>query len=258
MPRQRARPACNHREFTLTFYQNVTRQTLAHGGLRIFAPIAYSAVRETQIVPVVVIEALALASWFPICWHDDGAGPALVALRSVLTDGSHQPPGSPDSFNSLPLALKAYPFVVGQRSDDSAEQLIDDAVPDRPTDLGATIMKPDGKPGRGAEQRLRAAAAYDEAQPLTAAITDELVKADLLEPWPLAYETADGKATVDNLFVLRPVETLGPRLFGFVSKFGPDGASLIGAHRLSLFRAGVLVKTAQAASRASAPAPVDG
>src|SRR6185369_2199867 len=96
-----------------SLYENYRPLELSDGDKRIFAPIAYPQVRRAQLVPIVHIEALNLAAWFPICWQIKETSAVLVVLRSLLRDGSRQPSGSPELPASLPLALRAYPFVVG-------------------------------------------------------------------------------------------------------------------------------------------------
>lgn len=233
-------------------YEKCTPLTTAHGDMRIFAPIAYPRVRQAQIVPIVHIEAFALASWFPICWHAGDPRPTLVVLRSLRRDGACQPPGSPEAPASLPLALRAYPFVVGAMNGHARESKLSiaDAIPDQPTDVGAPIMTPEGKAGRGAQMRLRAVAAYIEASEFTVAMTDHLHKSELLEPWPLEFEVSSETIAVPNLLVVRQDQFDSPKIFRFIKELGPVAASFLGAHRISLFRAGVLVQAARSAADA--------
>ncbi len=81
--------------------------------------------------------------------------------------------------SSLPLMLRAYPFAVAapQRNAAAGAQYFEDATADRPTDIGAAILLPDGRPGRGAQMRLRAVQAYVEARQITDDMTDMLASA---------------------------------------------------------------------------------
>lgn len=237
-------------------YEKCGPLTAAHGDMRIFAPIAYPKVRHAQIVPIVHIEAFALASWFPICWHVREPRPTLVVLRSLQRDGSCQPPGSPDTATSLPLALRAYPFAVGAMNGEAAQRklLIADAIPDQPTDVGAPIMTPEGQAGRGAQMRLRAVAAFIEAAEFTDGMTEDLCKNDLLEPWRLEFDVGSRPIVVPDLLVVRAGDFNTPKIFRFIRNFGSVAASFLGAHRISLYRAGILV---QAARSAAAPPQVN-
>jgi hypothetical protein len=230
-------------------YENVGPLTAASGVARIYAPIAYSIVRSLQVVPIVHIEAVAVASWFPICWRVDPAGCQLVALRSLYRDGSHQPVGSPESASSLPLILRAYPFVVESSPSDGDQVMLEASVPDRPTDVGATILTSDGKPGRGADLRLRAVAGYRSALPFTQELTRELEKRDMLEPWPLNLESVPGVDPLDDLKIVRQSTYDSPAMFQFIRKFGPAAAIFLGAHRISLFRAGNLFQAAKSTNQ---------
>lgn len=229
-------------------YNRCAPLTPSQGKTRIYAPVAYAAVRNARAVPIVHIESFSVAAWFPICWKVAQPRPILIVLRTLWEDGSHQPPGSPAVPASLPLALRAYPFVVDAGGGDSdTEILIDETIPDQPSDIGATILTADGKPTRGTEMKLRAASAFKSALPLTEEMSDELSCGDLLEPWPLRME-CDGIKTVDDMLIVRQSEFQSAKIFRFVQKFGPAGATLLGAHRISLFRAGNLFQTAKVAA----------
>jgi hypothetical protein len=235
-------------------YKNVEPLGAAHGGMRIYSPISYELVRQIQIVPIVHIEALPLAAWFPVCWQTQTERPALVALRSLRADGSSQPPGSPDNMTSLPLVLRAYPFAVTPpgANDGPDTRYLEDTSADRPTDVGAAIFLPDGRPGRGAQMRLRAVTAYHEAQQLTEQMTDVLLSQNLFEPWPLEFKVGAEQLNVENMLIVRQTAFGQTSIVNFLKQFGSAGALFLGAHRTSLFRAGNLVQSAQ--SRAAAPA----
>jgi hypothetical protein len=238
----------------LDFYRNIEPLGAEHGSRRIYSPISYAAVRERQIVPIVHIEALALAAWFPICWQSNSGRPELVALRSLRPDGSAQPPGSPENMSSLPLMLRAFPFAVLTSQEDVAAgaRYFEDATADRPTDIGAAILLPDGRPSRGAQMRLRSVQAYVEARQLTDDMTDALASLDLFEPWPLDFKVDDEQLRVDDMLIVRQAAFGQPPIQQFLKQFGPAGALLLGAHRISLFRAGNLVQAAQQRSPARA------
>jgi hypothetical protein len=167
----------------------------------------------------------------------------LVALRTLSADGSHQPSGSPILPASLPLVLRAYPFVAGanKQTNQSQSYLIDETIPDKPSDVGAPILTPSGTPGLGTLLKLKAVAAFNEALPLTQAMTDHLVKESLFEPWPLKFNIAGHTLEVNDLFVVRQSEFNSANILRFIKIFGPGAAGFLGAHRISLFRAGALV-----------------
>jgi hypothetical protein len=233
-------------------YKNIEPLGAEHGGRRIYSPVSYAVVRERQIVPAVHIEALALAAWFPICWQSNATHPELVVLRSLRADGSAQPPGSPDNMSSLPLMLRAFPFAVLAPQEDAASgaRYFEDATADRPTDIGAALLLPDGRPSRGAQMRLRSVQAYIEARQLTDDMTDALTSLDLFEPWPLDFKVGDEQLSVDDMLIVRQAAFGQPPVQQFLKQFGSAGALLLGAHRISLFRAGNLVQAAQQRSPA--------
>jgi len=228
-------------------------------GMRIYAPVAYPAVRQAQIVPIIHIEALPMAAWFPVVWRQTEHGVDLVVVRSLLADGRGQPARSPKDPRSLPLIFRAYPFKM-ERKGQGGEAItitLDDAFADEPTDAGAPILSPAGELGRGAEQRCRALAVLAHMLPQTQAITQYLLDADLLEPWPLALALDGVALEVPDLLVVRPGVFRTGGLAGFASAFGPTGARFLVAHRLSLFRAGVLAGSARTALRKAQPAGVE-
>ena len=218
------------------------------GHMRIFAPISYATVRRAQLVPLVHSEAFTVASWFPICWQIKADQPVLVALRTLKADGSSQPAGSPGFPASLPLALRAYPFVVGLNKpiEDPQHVLIDDTIPDEPSNVGAPILTPDGSFGSGATLKLNAVTAFNEALAFTQILGEELALQNLLEPWPLHFQIGQASISVGDLFIVRQSEFGGLALYRFIKNLGVEAASLLGAHRLSLFRAGALLQAAKA------------
>jgi hypothetical protein len=222
------------------------------GNARIFAPVSYSLVRHAQLVPIVHSEVLSLARWFPVCWLMPDTVATAVVVRTLRSDGTGQPAGSPDSMASLPLALRAYPFVVGAAAGE--QHFLDATIPDAPSDIGAPIMSPAGKAGPGAQLKLQAQAAFDQALPLSQAMTDHLVANDLLERWPLDFDIDGEQVKVDDLFVLKSSELASEKMHQFIESFGVIAATFLGAHRISLFRAGILVQSAK--RRAATIAPV--
>lgn len=217
---------------------------------RIYAPIAYPLVRTAQFVPVVHLEVMPLAIWFPVIWRQQEGGYELVAVRSLLPNGGGQPPGSPRNPASLPLVFRAYPFCIkGVSEEEGTIVAVDSAIADEPTDAGATILTSARKLGRGAEQRCRALALFSRSLPQTREITDFLVENRLLEPWPLRFNLGEEVREIDDLFVVRPAAFDGGDLHGFTLRFGAFGAHCLAGHRLSLFRARGLVISAQRAHR---------
>lgn len=234
-----------------SLYETIRPFNPQDGSMRIFAPVSYSLVRCTQLVPIVHIEAFSLAHWFPLCWLKRDGQTTLVALRTLRHDGSGQPAGSPGAAASLPLALRAYPFVVGIGGED--KHFLDAAIADSPSDVGAPIMTHAGKAGPGAQLKLQALAAFDHALPASQAMTNCLVEGDLLEPWPLAFDIDGESVGVNDLLVLKSSQLTSPRMFQFIEKFGSAAATLLGAHRISLFRAGTLVQSAKRPAPISVP-----
>ena len=228
-------------------YQNCRSLESGDSGIRIYAPMSYAIVRQAQVVPIVHTEALRMASWFPICWQARQSEPILVVLRTLHSDGSHQPAGSPALTGSLPFALQAYPFVVGAPGSESGKaHLFDDAIPDQPTDVGSPVTTMAGKPARGADLKIRAATAFNSALALTEAMTAALADSGMFEPWPLDFDVSAQKLSVNDLLVIQQKDTPPEKVARFVRTFGSAGATLIGAHRISLFRAGSLLQSAQA------------
>ncbi len=228
-------------------YEDYGPLTREQGDTRLYAPVAYRMVRQRQCVPVVHIEALALAAWFPLCWDMSGSKPCFVALRSLRDGGSAHPSGSPNSAASLPLCLRAYPFVVSHSgvNDPGERALLERSIPDSPTDVGAPILTSEGKPGRGTLMRLRAVTAFNAAIGPTETLTQDLVKYDLLEPWPLEFDLGTSTIALKTLSVVSPSKYDSAAIIAVLRRFGPLAATVLGAHRISLFRAAVLLQSAR-------------
>ena len=206
---------------------------------RIYAPIAYPVVREAQVVPVVHLEAMSLATWFPVVWLQAEGGHQLVVVRSLLAKGQGHPAGTPRHPRSLPVILRAYPFSfdVGAEAGALVSLGISDATPDQPTDVGAPILLASGQPSRGTEQRCRALALFARVLPETRAMTEFLVEHDLMAPWPLKLTIEGVPVDISDLAVVRSDLFDTGAFADFVHRFGARGARFLAAHRLSLFRA---------------------
>lgn len=220
---------------------------------RIFAPLSYPVVRSVRVVPVAHVEGLTLAAFFPVVWRESLSGEIdLVVVRSLLADGLGHPPGSqPRSGIALPLVLRGYPFLLDpHQPDPSVVALLSDrVVADQPNDVGAPITDEVGRLSRGTELKIKALQLFSRHLPLTKEMSQCLRESGLLDPWPLTLVEGTSEAKVDRLRVLGPRAYEHGRLRAFFHQFGSAGVILVGSHRLSLFRAGVLVGSARNAIR---------
>ena len=212
---------------------------------RIFSPLAYSTVLNALVVPIVHREALRLASWFPTAWRMTEAGPELVVVRALVRNPKVTT--TPQDLVTLPLILQAYPFLLDRAKSTATELavLYDTSIAEEPNDIGAPVLTPDGKVSRGAEFRFRALKVFARHLPTSEAISEMLSRLDLFEPWPLSFEVAGQTIGHSNLFVVRPAIFGKGALAPVIARFGVEAASLLGAHRLSLFRAGPLLAAAR-------------
>jgi hypothetical protein len=238
-------------------YENPRLLTSAWGHCRIFAPEAYHRVRSQQLVPIVCAEALTLAAHFPICWRVQDGRAVLCVLRSLLDDGLGHPVRPTHASGALPLVLRAFPVAVSNPGGNDDEVWIDDTVADQPTDIGAPILLINGRLSRGAAQRVQAAVAFRRSIDFTRRLTDGLQGRDLLEPWPLDFEVGpDGRRVrFDDLMVVRSSALAGSGMLQHLQEFGVEAAMFMTAHRISLFRASILLQGARAAAARETPSP---
>ena len=207
---------------------------------RIYAPHAYAPVRDLAVVPIVHSECMALASWFPVVWRRRKAGAELVTVRALLDDQRAQLPAARPL---LPLRLHAYPFVFdpARPIDATSPRMLDDVFADTPTDVGATITTTTYKTGRATTMRLAVLDRIAGESELTDAIGSALATRGLLEPWPLKFDIEGEIIGIPDLLVVRASSFHDGSLAPVVSQFGVPSASLLGLHRISLFRAGLLL-----------------
>jgi hypothetical protein len=85
-----------------------------------------------------------------------------------------------------------------------------------------------------------------------------LAEAGLLAPWVLECVEGETVARLENLWVVPQMAYEEQRLRSFLQRFGSAGVNLLGSHRLSLFRAGVIVGSARKAMRRLAHAKLRG
>ncbi len=234
---------------------------------RIFSPLAYPNVRNANVIAITAHEAPRYAPHFPIAWAKREHRFELAVIRSLLSDGRGHPDASQAALPFLPALCRAYPFMyepVAGASDGKSKVLtgrrsnyFDAAVADAPTDIGAPICFADGRPTKATAQRV---ALLDSAAPLfaaTAAIAVDLAAQDLFEAWPLRFENIEGHTLdVSDLWIVKQDAVLTGALAPVMRTHGLIAADLIGLHRISLFRAGILLANAKTALK-SGPTRAD-
>lgn len=220
---------------------------------RIYAPAAYAQVRDTAVVPVVHLEAYQLASWFPIVWRRRGSALDLVAVRALLDDSRAQPPAAR---GLMPILLHAYPFVLDPTAPIGPEsaKLIDDVFADNPTDVGATITSVDRKLSRATVMRLRTLDVFAREYVVTESIGRALSDLGLFDPWELKFNIEGQLVEIRDLFVIRAAAFDTGVFATVLESLGAPAANLIGLHRISLFRAGILLGMARAFVKAKSQA----
>lgn len=125
--------------------------------------------------------------------------------------------------------------------------MFDDVCSDEPTDIGATVTTLERKPGLATEQRLGALDTFARELPETRAIGQSLAEADLFEPWKLAFDVEGQSIEVGGLVIARQTAFDDGRYSPILAKHGVAAAQLLALHRISLFRAGLLLTMAKAA-----------
>ena len=230
---------------------------------RIYAPSAYERVRNIQLVPISLDEGLKFAGLLPLAWQrsapaitgatgpgSSGAGATLqlVAIRSLLADGRGQLDILRGNLAMLPAILYAYPFAMAPRAaaGDVTVPLLCDDIADEPQDIGAPVTTSAGMPTRATQLRLRALARLDQELLVTNALTAALQQADLFEPWNLAFQAGDSQIGAKDLWIVTRSAFDTGRFASILSQFDAKVALFLGHHRLSLFRAGALVRQAEA------------
>lgn len=211
---------------------------------RIYAPAAYATVRDSAVVPVVHSEAHQLSAWFPLVWRNRGSEHDFVAVRSLLHDQRAQLPAAREV---LPLILHAYPFVFDPKSPPDADsgRMMDDVFADHPTDAGATITTARGRLSRATLLRFRILDSLARDFPVTREISRELAGLGVLEPWHLKFDIEGRSVAIPDLFIVHQSAFDTGIFSAFLDKFGAQAALLLGLHRVSLFRAGVLLAVAR-------------
>jgi SapC len=211
---------------------------------RIYAPVAYAAVRNSAVVPVVHTEAYQLAAWFPLVWRQRGAEYDLVVVRALLDDQRAQPRAARAL---LPRILQAYPFMLEPTNPAGmeGERMLEDVFADQPTDVGASITTVAGKFSRATILRLGILDGLANDLAVTRRIGELLASRGLLEPWQLKFEIAGRSVEVADLFIVRQDTFETGKLSPVMEELGGPAALVLGLHRISVFRAGALLATAR-------------
>jgi hypothetical protein len=147
--------------------------------------------------------------------------------------------------------MEAYPFIVQPPNAIERQQLLVDRVfADHPTDMGAPIILENGRLSRGA--LMRAKLSLEATRNLTAtwALSEDLSRMGFLEPWPLKFDLAPGRAIERlDLFVLSAARLGQASLYRLIETHGPEVGVFLGIHRISLFRINSLLQLAKAEAR---------
>jgi hypothetical protein len=80
---------------------------------------------------------------------------------------------------------------------------------------------------------------------VTTAIGEFLVERNLLEPWPLTFDVDGQPVGFTDLLVVRTSAFDDASLAPLVAQYGLPCATVLGLHRVSLFRAGSLLAAAK-------------
>jgi SapC len=222
---------------------------------RIFSPIAYAGVRRANIIAIAASEVSRFAANFPIAWRRRGDVYELVILRSLLADGRGHAPGAQKALGLLPVLARAYPFLYDPAHAPQVAgraKFVDAAIADEPSDIGAPICLIDGRPTKATAQRIGLLDAAAPSFAKAAAIARHLADADLFEAWPLRFDNVEGHdLEVGGLWIVKQ-DAVGTGAFApLLRAHGVVAADLIGLHRLSLFRAGIMLALARAALKAA-------
>jgi SapC len=212
---------------------------------RIYAPLSYAPVRNAAVVPIVHSECLMLASWFPLVWRRRQTKIEFVAIRGLLNDQRAQPPAARAL---LPLLLHAYPFVFDpdQPLGTDTRKMLDNVFADAPTDVGASITTVQHKLARATTSRFHILDRFASEAAVTTGIGNALADLDLFEPWPLKFDIDRNSLEIPDLMVIRPSAFESGQLARLLENYGMPCAQMLGLHRISLFRAGVLLAAAKA------------
>jgi hypothetical protein len=229
-------------------YENPIRLTGAATSRRIFSPLAYANVRNANVVPVVMPEAWALASWFPIVWQRTARYHQLVAVRSLYADGRGYLPAIEKSPGLLPLLLQAYPFLLDPtaETDTSTARWIDDVIADTPSDIGAPVLLADKRPAKATRLRLGMLDLFQKHWLSTHSLALQLAELKLFDPWELTFDINGRNIGIDNLFIVRPSAFDSGVLAPIAARQGAMAVQVLALHRISLFRAGALLGAARA------------
>ena len=221
---------------------------------RIYAPLAYAPVRNTAVIPIVHSECMSLAAWFPLVWQRRSARFEFVCIRALLNDQHAQPA---PARSLLPLRLHAYPFILdpSRPIDADSRKMLDDMFADEPTDVGASITTVQHKLARATSMRFELLDRIARETAVTAAIGAALADLGLFEPWALKFDIDGRTVEIPDLVIVRATAFETGVLAPLLERFGTPCAYLLGLHRISLFRAGILLAAARTFFRQARTAP---
>ncbi|MGE7417337.1 SapC family protein [Methylobacterium tarhaniae] len=214
-----------------------TVRALQHKDPALIHPlIEYPGIGDKLIMPIVAIEARALAQHYPLVWRRTGDVCELAALVSL--SAPHKTSLDEDMTRGIPLPLLmgAYPLSVapGVFPDSRGVVLIEETVAasSRP---GMPVFLDNGAPSAEAAHRLRALEVFASDYARTAVYSRVLAERGLLVDWPLRLQIGDEGVEIEGLCVLAHPLARGEALQALVAEHGFPFAELVTLHDLSLF-----------------------
>jgi hypothetical protein len=121
-----------------------------------------------------------------------------------------------------------------------------------PTLASTTVHR---KLARATTARFRLLDRFAHESAVTGAMSSALAELDVLEPWPLKFDIDGNSVEIPNLLVIRPSAFEGEQFSRLLGSYGVPCARMLGLHRISLFRAGVLLGMAKTVLKDSPLSP---
>jgi len=173
-----------------------------HGSKSWLRPKNYYHVQHEPLIPLTLAELPQAILSIPLGFVSDGENYHLVGIAN------HEPgknlfvaPSGEWVLPFVPLAYRAYPFVLG-KAEDGSRLLCIDADSGLVTDgnEGEAFFDETGQATDAIKEMMGLIVQRDERLQLTAMLSGRLAQYGLIQPWPIAVQTDQGSKALTGLF----------------------------------------------------------
>lgn len=227
----------------------------AHRYKRLMPVTSYAFAKNVALAPLVGAECGHAVQSFPIVFAPNGQDFTLMAMLSLQPERNlFVAPDGRWLGGYAPAFIRQYPFAVGLPAEGGEPVLcVDDASGLISDTDGQSMFEIDGAPSETLRKIIEFVGEIERNRAATIRAVNILSKYNLIIPWELTLQQANGPHQINGLFRVDEAGMNALPNEAFLEIRQAGALPLVYAHLLSLGRVDVLVRLATAQTPAPAP-----